>query len=230
MYPKSFVFDCFYQNYVGFYLLNTKKYQETYPNELYHKRPDIQVETYGAQVFYLQNHEKYSLAAPFGFSTQQLKRAGSFVYGVSGSVLNFDSDSSIVENSQSFIVNDQFRMKEFSVKKFGLNVGYGYNFVLPKHLFLSFLFTVGGGISELRYLSSIDQTKYKETNPALNLNYRISIGFDNGKWYTGFYSVFHQNPIIEENISVIEYDNFKSKIYIGRRFQFPKKIKHLANG
>lgn len=128
-YRKHLVLDLFIQRYKGFYdPLSVDRGIVSYP--------DLSVSQIGGEGTYVFNGNKFSVRAAFEQSEKQLKSAGSFLLGGGVYFQKIGLDSMMLINGRSPINNFQT----------GLNLGYGYSWVINNRWQLSGIAKIGANL------------------------------------------------------------------------------------
>lgn len=100
-----------------------------------HPLNDMQLESYGADIYYFFNNKKYSQGAAYNFSKIQKRSAGSLIAGVTISSQDVSLDFSNLPNSMiavlpDFSTNLKYRFRYYD---YCFLIGYGFNCVMGKH-------------------------------------------------------------------------------------------------
>lgn len=143
----------------------------------------INTSTFTLDAYYFFNHKKYSHAAAFSFSREQVKSAGSFFAGFSYFDQKYEFDFSSLPYSMKRLLPESWKDYRYVVnaKNYGLKLGYGYNWVVGRHwaLCISEAPTIGlkrGYIS----VESEDKLSFSLYNTL-----RMSGVWSNGKFFFG---------------------------------------------
>lgn len=185
----SFGFNCslfacdlyFISNDVG-----TKIVRFGHRDEMYNPHLDfngINISTFGLDVYYFFNHKKYSQAAAFNYSKIQLKSQGSFFAGFSYVTNSYDFDFSTLPQEMKDILPSTWPGYHYSanVKDYLFKLGYGYNWVFARH------WNIGVSESPMIGLRKgfINSTDKENTTFALSNMLRLSVVWNNRRWYSG---------------------------------------------
>lgn len=96
--------------------------------------PDLQLESYGIDVYYFFNNKRYSHGAAYSFSKIQRRSAGSLIAGITISSQDVDVDfSNLPDDMRSFLPEPDNMDYRFRYYDYCLLAGYGYNWVMSKH-------------------------------------------------------------------------------------------------
>jgi hypothetical protein len=224
LYPSFLVIDMTLQSYDGYFLQNSRQFNE-YKGQGVYQRPDMSAISGGLQFLYCFNRKHFSFSAPFSYCSTQLKSAGSMMAGIGGSAFGLSNDSGIVgANVRNKFISD-LNYTDVKSFRYGASFGYGYTFVFKKNLFLAAYIIPGIGVASMLN-TRMDSTTYRMTNRlSYDVNYRLALGYDNRKWYGGAYCVFHDYYFNQAGHEETDYSNLKIKVYAGCRFDF-SKLKH----
>lgn len=223
LYAKRFFFDISLQQYSGFYLNNTRNYQQYKNLEHYYKRSDLDAYSTNFNIYYVFNNKKFSFRAPYSFTQSQVKSAGSFVIGTYLSNFYFSADSSVIGTELKGLFTNFPSMRSGNSFSTGLSFGYAYTFVSKKHWYVSTSFIPGLGTNKIN-LTRADSTVFTGGNDvSAKLKFTFGIGYDNKKWFfacmffsDNYYSASEATPV------AINYQVSKLRFFIGRRFNTKK--------
>lgn len=201
-YNKKFLFDFFYQNYIGFYGQTDEGVQIYNEMELYQL---------GVEATYILNSDRYSAEAAFEQSVIQLKSAGSIVvgggaYGYRVLPAKLDGDS----ENPGFIDNAQL----------GLNAGYAYSWVMNPSLMMSGMATVGANFGNEP--ARIEDYKFK-VFPTVFARY--SLAYHKANWALAFILLVHNKAIYPNDVNNINITTTRLEMCYVRHFNqvFKKK-------
>lgn len=98
------------------------------------KFSDLQLRSYGVDVYYFVNHKRYSQGAAYNFSKYQKKSQGSLLIGASMSHQYIDLDfSSLPGALLAELPYGSLMHYNFTYNDYCLMLGYAYNWVLGRH-------------------------------------------------------------------------------------------------
>lgn len=149
----------------------------------------LSFKAYGAMAFYIFNYRKFSFAAAYNLSNYQMKSAGSWMLGASGTRYDCNFDFTklpeyIVENSKVPLV--EYRLNYNSVNVTG---GYSYNWVCNRHFLINTTTLPGLGIS----FSYTDSTTGRKDLVSLNIRQMLSLTYTNRQFFLTLNGTFHGN-------------------------------------
>jgi len=107
----------------------------------------IDFRAYGALGFYIFNYKRFSYSAAYNLSNYQLKSAGSWVLGATGTIYNCDFDFSKLPDDmkgQTKLPKEKYSLNYNSVNVIG---GYSYNWVINRHFLFNVTALPGVGLS-----------------------------------------------------------------------------------
>lgn len=231
VFAPKFNLTGYLQTYRGFYLRNTstliKGWEEGDP---YYIRNDMRTNTFGLDISYIFNSDRFSYRAALVQTEWQKKSAGSLILG--GSIIyNFTTgDSSIVPSQivyPEFYDSVQFRRSNFL--SIGPHIGYGYTFVFKKHYFLTG--SVNGSLnigSTKLILMEKEEAIGSGMVLTLRTEFLISGGYNSHRWYVGVsyvnLALSNQAPLPNCSLS---FDTGIFRMNLVRRFATKKPIKLL---
>lgn len=108
--------------------------------------PGVSLHSFRTAAYYFLNHRKYSQGVTYAFSKQQLRSAGSVIFGFSYMNLDFDFDLSKLPQSLMPYLTVPAMEYRFIYNAYNLLAGYGYNAVLGKNWTYNITVIPCGGI------------------------------------------------------------------------------------
>jgi hypothetical protein len=211
------------QSYKGLYMSNP---QSVYPNwtqpNVYPLRGDIMSEVVYGSLNYFFNHARYSTMASLWQIDRQKKSAGSFTAGLTSSLAHVKADSAFIPYEASLSGNANERLKEGYNYLFGVNAGYGYNFIFLEKFFINGLFIPG---IDFQITQSTNIQNVKSASH-LKMGYhgdvRIIAGYNGEVYYGGaHYSNYYFINRVESNVDLNLFNGY-FRIFVGRRFDLRK--------
>jgi len=230
------VIDMFYEDFKGFYLYNYTSFPKTSPadtSKIFPQRSDMHAVSAGLSIYYIQNFKHFSYKAPFSNSEEQLKSAGTFMWGGYISTFNLNADSGLVFGKYKRSLTGYSNINMSNTINIGVSPGYMYTFVFKHHFYASI--ALNPGLSLMYYQSlahgpkdtipgSKDST-YKvmsTSNLGFKITSRISFGYNSPRLYAGCTfsrDAFYQDESISK--SKVDYAVGSVRVYIGYRFNVP---------
>ncbi len=213
------------QSYKGVYMSNP---QEVYPNwsqpNTYPLRGDIISEVILGSLNYFFNHSKYSTMASLWQIDRQKKSAGSFTAGLTMSKARIKADSSFIPFATVVASNPYERLKEGNNYLFGINGGYGYNFILGKRFFVNGLIIPGIDFQITKSTNISNISSESQLKIGYHGDLRLIAGYNGERYYGGaHYSNYYMVNRVESDVDVNLFNGY-FRIFFGRRFDLqPKK-------
>lgn len=149
----------------------------------------LSFKAYGAMAFYIFNYSRFSFAAAYNLSNYQLKSAGSWMLGASGTRYDCKFDFTklpdyIVDNSK--IPHDSYRLNYNSINVTG---GYSFNWAINRHLLFNTTTLPGLGIS----FSFTDSTPGRKDLFSMTVRQMLSLTYTNRQFFATLNGSFHGN-------------------------------------
>lgn len=223
IFAKSFGLDLYFLNYRGFYLENPKLFIPDWKNNqpLPHNR-DLTRSTYGANFFYIFNHNSFSQKAAFQQIEWQENSSGSFILGAYFNATEIAAKETFI-NLSTYGINKTLELKGFYAYTGGLSLGYSHNFIIYKKLILNLSAMAGAGYLNT-YYNYVPFSRPNENKIGLGGKFssRIALGYSREKNYFGAYFI---SDTYDTNLSKSEDIQFLvTNVYVfyGRRFDLDK--------
>jgi hypothetical protein len=233
---RRFILDLYFEQYQGFFINNYASFPKQSKADtslLFPQRPDMKAISAGLSFYYLQNYTRFSYKAAFGCSEEQLKGAGTFLYGGYISTFNMSADSGLVSGKYKKYLGGYCNMDHSNSLNIGMAVGYMYTFVIKKHFYATI--SINPGLSYLNYQAHAygpkdtvqghrDSTYIvkSQSNLGFRLQSRIALGYNSPRWYAGLNfagDAFYQNESVAR--SSLDYSIGSFRIFVGYRFNVP---------
>jgi hypothetical protein len=228
--------DLYYENFKGFYLYNYQSFPKTSPadtSKIFPQRPDMKANSAGLSFYYIQNFKHFSYKAAFSNSEEQLKSAGTFLWGGYISTFSLEADSGLVFGKYKRSLGGYASINRSVTMNIGVSPGYMYTFVFKHHFYATI--AVNPGIAFMSYASiahgprdtiptSRDSTfkVVSTSNLGFKIQSRISVGYNSPKWYAGLTfagDAFYQDETISK--SKVDYAIGSVRVFVGYRFRVP---------
>lgn len=217
---RRVITDVNYQDYKGFYLFNIKDFSlNSEQTKRVLLRPEINTFSFGVNTMFIFNFKKYSLRGSFSFTDIQRKSVGTFMAGLYHSYLLVTaSDSSFISTSLRSDFSDRLLdVKRVSLITVGFSGGYGYSFVYKKIIFTSVV-NIGLGGQKTNYDMRDGKGHTLSLNPALNLNAKAAIRYDNLRFFVGLMSNYSTNYTLNPELFNTESYIARVVLFCGYRF------------
>ncbi len=223
-YGKARTTDVSLQVYRGFYVKNSGKYPAWDSSNVqpYSMRQDVQAVSFGYNMYYVLNYKKFSYRNSFAFTEQQLKSAGSPLFGGYWSLFTVTADSSLAGYYFGKSLSPTADIRNGIISNVGLNVGYIYTLVLKKRVYATVSLVQGLGMDKSTFVYADGTTSDRKVHFASKQQIRVALGFDNGRFFAGTMGMFDFYYFNSESDATIDYAMGKGRLYVGYRFPFEK--------
>ncbi|HNQ13770.1 MAG TPA: DUF4421 family protein, partial [Bacteroidia bacterium] len=215
IYTPKVALDLYAQFYNGFYLKNSFQFID----HIY-IRPDFKQRLIGGSALFIKNHKRFSFKAALMQNEQQLKSAGSLLYGFEIVFGSLQSDSVITPyftDSASFI--DIQDTKAYSFVKVGPGIGYAHTFVVKQKFFTLLSLTLNIGVGSIQK-ELIECRTESQGEVQGSLNSRVALGYNDHNSYFGI--TFLNHSIVNGNAK----KSFKGEFNVGNvRIIYAKRFK-----
>ena len=223
IYGRKFTTDMFVQYYSGFYIRNSKTYDNYNSDTLFALRPDVHALHMGVSSYYIVNNKKFSYRSSFSFVEQQKKSTGSMLAGVYYSYFDAGSDVSLVSDPFRENFDTLSLIRSGRTQDFGINLGYIYTFVFRKKFSATASLVQGIGAEHLHYSRDDRSTHNQLIWGAGKLHVRAGLKYDNDRFFIGTMGIFDYFLLRKKSDSTFDYSYGKAMIYVGYRFSTIKQ-------
>ncbi|MBA3705432.1 MAG: DUF4421 family protein [Bacteroidetes bacterium] len=227
IYGRKFTTDMYFQYYKGFFIRNSRSYDNYISDSSYSIRSDVKALHMGASTYYILNHKKFSYGSVFSFVEQQKKSAGSLLLGIYYSYLEAKGNPSLVNYPFSTSFDTLSLIRTGNTHHFGLNLGYIYTWVFFKKFCVTASLAQGIGAEQVFYTRNNNSRYYKLNGGAGKLHGRLALRYGNGRYFIGGMGMFDYFLFSGKSNSTFNYSYGKIMVYIGYRFSVLKKEKKL---
>lgn len=199
MYMRKYIIDVYLQRYQGYYHnLDRIGHHHGYTSD-----PNTKLRQFGLGITRVLNHRKFTFRPANIHDEQQLKSAGSLLYG-------FDIFYAQVKNDENPILHQGLRwefpyfvdIQKVHNYNFGPSIGYAYNWVFIPNFFLmaSATASVHGSIFQDRTdLDNLQKPTFSIVPGAIG---RVGVGYNNNNWAISIYAV---HDITSANVLTDDY-------------------------
>jgi hypothetical protein len=232
LYGRKITTSSFVQYYSGYYIKNSQAYSSYVSEKPYAIRSDINALNIGVSSMYAFNHKKLSIGSSFGFVEQQKKSAGSLLLGLYYFYFNANGSPSLVTDPFRSSFDSLSYLRSVNINNFGLNLGYIYTLVFLKKCYVTGSVVQGLGGKIVNYKGDDYSTNHSSFGGAGNLNLRLALGYDNGRYIIGAMGMMDYFLFSEKSDPTVNYGFGKFTVYIGYRFSILKgerKLLHNLN-
>lgn len=218
-YTSKFAIDIYGQFYKGLYLKNYDQYITSN-----YVRSDLSQNLFGFSGVYIKNHKRFSYKAPLLQNEQQLKSAGTLLYGMEFLLGEVYSDSAFVPSfADTSLFSELRNINRFTFFKLGPGIGYGHTLVLKKKIFVMLSVVLNLGIGTI---AEFDAEGHKEVNAQVrgSVNSRAAIGYNSNETYAGLIILNHSIVNGNRNTDVTgEFTIGNIRLVYAKRFSIHNK-------
>ncbi len=156
----------------------------------------INISTWNLDTYYFFNHKNYSQAAAFNFSKVQKKSQGSFYAGISIYTQKFNFDFSELPDDMKMQLPSDWPDYRYRVRthNYAFRLGYGYNWVFARHWNFGVSESPIVGLRKGKVINEREGSSF-----ALNNRFRMSVVWNNRKWFAGAVSYFDIGLIYDKD-------------------------------
>lgn len=215
IYGKKWGADLSLQQYEGFYINNpSEHFPEWQKNDPYPQRADLAVKKLTFNIFYVENHKKFSYRSAYNQADRQRKSGGSFYFGTKFLYQDISADTSLIpyNSRQGFDLDDLKRVNFYSL---ALLPGYTHTFTY-KYFYLNISFAVGPAYQVSFYNGDNQQLQDRQVTYAVNG--RAAIGYNSPRWIGGISFVNHSSNFKTEDLQ-ISGETGNIRVFLGYRFK-----------
>lgn len=222
LHNRSSMIDVSGQFYRGFYNYKENDFLKQYAYD-----ENLKFTLLGISYNYIFNNKKYTLRPGFHHDERQLRSAGSFLIGLQALYGVLENKSNIILPVEiMYTSNNMYRYRFMNA---GPTMGYGYNWVLFKYLFLSVTANVGLQLSFIKEnYDTIGNKMVKAEGLLPQYQGRVAIGYQNDQWgIIGSWVHLHQYSTATQ--IDVKYANTLGNARINFIYRFPvgNKLKRL---
>lgn len=214
-FPGRFIQTLHYKRLKGFYLKNTASVLPDWEegHDPYIQFPKLQSHSFGGSTSFVFNPE-FSLQSLLYQREWQKYSEGSFVPSANYSLTFLTDDFST------------FKGKERELD-FSLDLAYYYNRVIANKFYISPYAYAGAGIRFINYRQKGEEINTEEKDQYFTYEYGagIHLGYNSENFFCGGRVNYSSLNYTEENKNGFRDDSFYGLIFIGYRFNTPKKVK-----
>jgi hypothetical protein len=222
LYGRKITTDMFVQYYSGYYIKNSKSYNNYISDKPYALRADVHAVNIGVSNYYIVNHKRFSYKNSFAFVEQQKKSAGSLLLGIYYSYFYASGSPSLVTPPFRSSFDSLSYIHSVQKHNFGVNLGYIYTLVFLKKFYATASFVQGFGGKQIRYSRDNNSTFNQWVGGAGKLNMRLALGYDNGRYFIGSMGMLDYYFFKGNMNTTFDYSSGKFMVYIGYRFSVLK--------
>ncbi|TRX56248.1 DUF4421 domain-containing protein [Fulvivirga sp. M361] len=207
--------DVAVQNYSGFYFEDPEShFSQWQSGDPFPQRSDLEMRNLQFNTFYIFNHEKFSYRSAFNQADMQLKKAGSFLLGISASSFRFSADSSLMPFESRSMLEENATLRAGRATVLGLLPGYTHNFI-HEQLYLNLSLSLGPAHLWTRYTT--ENLEQDDIAIRAIFNVRAAAGYNSDTFFGGISLVSQSVNYAIDNLNVIG-SSGNIKFFIGYRF------------
>ena len=229
LYGRKITTDMFMQNYHGYYIKNTKSYNNYGSDQPYAIRSDVNALNMEVSSYYILNSKRFSYGNSFAFVEQQKKTAGSILIGLYYSYFEASGSPSLVTYPFRSSFDTASFIRGVHMHNFGINLGYIYTLVFLKKCYATASFVQGIGARQVRYTRDDNTNHSQLVGGADKLNVRLALGYDHGRYFIGTMEILDYYFLRGKLNPTFDYSFGKFMVYIGYRFSVLKKEHKLLH-
>lgn len=160
----------------------------------------INTSEWNLDTYYFFNHKRYSQAAAFNFSKIQHRSQGSFYAGISVSNHRYSFDfSELPVDIRDYLPSTWTKNTyDVSTYDYAFRLGYGYNWVFARHWLMGVSESPVLGVRRGKINSINDRTSFAMSN-----RFRMSVVWNNGRWFAGSALRFDANIVYDKDHTFI---------------------------
>ena len=222
LYGRKFTTDMFVQYYKGFYIRNSKSYNNYISDKPFAIRNDVNSLHMGVSSYYILNYKHLSYGSSFSFVEQQKKSAGSLLIGLYYSYFDASGSPSLISAPFRDSFDTLSLIRSGQTQNFGLNLGYIYTIVFLKKCYATASFVQGAGGEYLAYKRDDNSTYNQLNGGAGKLHVRFALRYDTGRYFIGAMGMFDYFLFDAKSNSTFDYSYGKFMVYTGYRFSVLK--------
>jgi len=229
IYMHKFVIDAAYQRYKGYYNSNPASYDSNFDknNPIYPIRPDVKTKSLSLSGLYIFNHNKFSHRHAFTFNEIQKRSMGSFLAGAYFNTYTLNADSTLIPYQLKNEVDTTADFRGTKYVNFGVAVGYAYNLILIKRLYISGSLALGIGPTFQNTPKRNNQPAKQTVGTTPFVSPRVGIGYNGQKWFAGISVQGITTGSGDEGESFIVREFSSIRVHIGLRIKPPDVLKKL---
>jgi len=223
LYTRKWSYDFWGQLYKGYYLRSD--WLKDLTGDRFYLRPDIGVTLLGFSTYHILQNRTFSYRATFIQDEWQVRSAGSWLIGGEMYYGRVSADSAFVPE----LIGDGYGQKgveKLRFMDFGPGIGYAYNWVYQKNLFMGLAATINLNLGFVK--ESGEGVQHSQITFSPNFIYRATAGYNSEKWTASLSLVGNRVSTSGANTSynyVISTGNYRATL--AYRFLPGKKIKKV---
>jgi len=229
LYGRKITTDMFMQRHNGFYIKNSKSFDNFESDKPYAIRADVKAVNMGVSSYYIVNHKRFSYGNSFSFVEQQKKSAGSFLFGIYYFYFYASGNPSLVTNPFRSSFDSLSFIRSGQTQNLGLNIGYIYTLVFLKKAYATASFVNGIGGEQVVYIRDDNSPYHNLVIGTEKLHVRLALGYDSGRYFIGAMGMFDYIYSRGKLNPTFDYSFGKFMVYIGYRFSVLKTERKILH-
>jgi hypothetical protein len=238
--PNRFRIEMYYRSVTGFHEDNRAQYDPSFGNNNpFEQYPEMNTLSYGADILWAFNIKKrFSLGAPYSYTTRQKKPAGSFLMYFGLNRFSLSSPSNFIPALVASQYGPYSDLIKFDGTCLSWGAGYGYTLVIAKIFFVNAMVAGRYPFMWKRYETAsgkITEDFSEPEDPSL-INFavgRAAIGINFKRFFLASYlyaDMYNYKYFMKtsEEIGIIN-KNLRGSVVFGWRFDKPKKKKPIRS-
>ena len=221
---RKLIIDCYFQIYNGFYISNMDDYYDSWNYENQYPKTDLTIFNIGVLANYVYNNKKFSYKAALNLTDRQKKNAGSLIMGSYFFINGMSADSTIIPSFATQYFQEMIGLKSLGTLNLGLSCGYAYTFVIRDRFYVNLGIIPGFGLYGINALDNNANPIDFDVNSAIIVQSRISIIYQKDRFYAAMTGVYGTQTSLGKSDYTVAFGHGNTKISLGYRFDFPKRI------
>ncbi len=232
--PNRARIEMYYKKISGFHEQNRDFYDTTYSSGMpYYQYPDMVTQSAGADLIWTYNiRKRFSMGAPYSYSTRQLKPAGSFLFYMGSNYFDIRSTGSFIPNEVSQQYGTFDDLKYFSGLSLSAGVGWAYTFVIAKIFFTNITLIARYPYVMKKYETTAGETfktnSLEEEPDALSFGMaRAAVGINFKQFFASAYAyadMYNYSYYTNRQLDIaIKNINIRGAVNVGFRFNRIKR-------
>ncbi len=232
--PNRIRIETYFKKISGFHEENREFYDSTYTaGTPYYQYPEMTTRSFGGDLIWTYNiRNRFSLGAPYSYSTRQNKSAGSFLFYMGVNHFDIRSNSSFIPQPVSQNYGSFDDLKYFKGLSLSAGVGWGYTLVIAKILYANVIL-IARYPYVMREYETVSGEKFKsnslEDEPdALSFGIaRSAVGINFKSFFASIYAyadLYNYSYYTNRQVSLaISNLNIRGAVNVGFRFNKLKR-------
>ena len=137
--PNRLRFELYYRKVKGFHEDNRSEYDSNYTSTTpFYQYPEMTTRSIGMDVMWTYNiRKRFSIGAPYSYTTRQNKSAGSFIFYLAANNFNVSSSNAFIPPDVASYYGQFDDLKGFNASTLSAGVGWSYTLVFAKVFYVN---------------------------------------------------------------------------------------------